>query len=111
MHEPNPLKDGDTISFADVFEYQLKIVAWSAEDTMITQLTGDPDSKGRVVSNKTLFFASADSYLDMLYDESNSVGGESDQQTSRQIKPVFIAIAALLILAVAGGIAFYWVNC
>lgn len=107
--EPNPLKDGDIISFANVFDYQLKIVSCHSEDTQITQLTGDHDSEGRVVSNKTLFLASADSYLDMLCEEDISSDEESGQQPARTIKPLFMAIAAMLILTIVGGITFYWV--
>lgn len=110
--EPNSLADGDIINFANVFEYRLKIASRGAEDTVVTQMTEAPNGKRPLTSNQTLFLASADSYLDMLYDEGSSDVQESGSGPGKtpKNKLLLIVLIALSVIAIVGGLAFYWLN-
>jgi hypothetical protein len=109
-HQPYPIKDGDVISFAGVFKYEVKIVRCTpAEDTVITQVTSEHIRADRIVKNKTMFIASANSYLDMLCEEDEGKNGDTRQQPSPENPRRWVVIAAVaLILAIAGGALFYW---
>ncbi|MGH8550130.1 MAG: FHA domain-containing protein [Methylococcales bacterium] len=108
-YQPYPIKDGDIISFANVFKYEVKIVQCKpTEDTVITQVTSEHVRDERIVKNKTMFIASADSYLNMLCEEDDRNDRNNSQQTSSKNSRLWIIIAAVaVILAVAGGTLFY----
>ncbi|MCI0654113.1 MAG: FHA domain-containing protein [Methylococcaceae bacterium] len=110
-YEPCPIRDGDVISFANAFKYEVKIVRCKpAEDTVITRVSGEPVQDGGIVKNKTMFIASADSYLDMLCEEDERNGEKETQQIRAKNERLWIVIAAIVTIAVLGGTTYFLVS-
>lgn len=107
-HEPYPIRDGDIISFANVFKYEVKILLCKpAEDTVVTRVSREENPTEQIVKNKTMFIASADSYLEMLCEEEERIEAKNGQNMPGRTLLVWILIAVLAVIAAAGGTAVY----
>ena len=107
-NEPHSLKHGDIVTFAKVFKYQVTFVrSRSADNTVFTDMTGEEHGAARIIKNKTMFIASADSYLDLLCEENDD--GKEDEGLQRAAKNLRlrIVIATAVIIVIVGGSMVY----